>query len=96
LTNPELDDLDRDALINVFMGQPISLSDMPANMQSGNFLGFVEGWRFQASYNELAVTLLVSPLPFSLQAMEWQDVSVAETFKTLSPTLDYADALVVN
>jgi hypothetical protein len=28
--------------------------------------------------------------------MEWQDVSVAETFNTLSPTLDYADALVVN
>ena len=96
LTNPELDDADRDALINVFMGQPISLSDMPANMQSGNFLGFVEGWRFQASFNELSLTLLISPLAFSLQAMEWQDVSVAETFNTLSPTLDYADALVVN
>jgi hypothetical protein len=96
LTNPELDDTDRDALINVFMGQPISLSNLPVNMQSGNFLGFVEGWRFQTSYNELSVTLIVSPLPFSLQAMEWQDVSVAETFNTLSPTLDYADALVVN
>jgi len=96
LTNPEVDDADRDALINVFMGQPISLSNLPVNMQSGNFLGFVEGWRFQASFNELSVTLIVSPLPFSLQAMEWQDVSVAETFNTLSPTLDYADALVVN
>jgi len=96
LTNPEVDDADRDDLINVFMGQPISLTNLPVNMQSGNFLGFVEGWRFQASYNELAVTLIVSPLPFSLQAMEWQDVSVAETFNTLSPTLDYADALVVN
>ena len=96
LTNPEVDDADRDALINVFMGQPISLSNLPVNMQSGNFLGFVEGWRFQASFNELSITLLVSPLAFSLQAMEWQDVSVAETFNTLSPTLDYADALVVN
>ena len=96
LTNPELDNADRDALMNVFMGQPISLANLPVNMQSGNFLGFVEGWRFQASFNELSVTLLVSPLPFSLQAMEWQDVSVAETFNTLSPTLDYADALVVN
>lgn len=96
LTNPEVDDADRDDLINVFMGQPISLANLPVNMQSGNFLGFVEGWRFQASYNELAVTLIVSPLPFSLQAMEWQDVSVAETFNTLSPTLDYAHALVVN
>jgi len=96
LTNPELDDGDRNSLINVFMGQPISLSNLPVNMQSGNFLGFVEGWRFQASYNELSVTLIVSPLPFSLQAMEWQDVSVAETFNTLSGTLDYAHALVVN
>ena len=96
LTNPEVDDADRDDLINVFMGQPISLANLPVNMQSGNFLGFVEGWQFRASYNQLDLTLLVSPLPFSLQAMEWQDVSVAETFNTLSPTLDYADALVVN
>ena len=96
LTNPELDNGDRDALINVFMGQPISLANLPANMQSGNFLGFVEGWRFQASYNELSVTLIVSPLPFSLQAMAWQDVSVLEQFNTLSGTLDYAHALVVN
>jgi len=96
LTNPELDNGDRDSLINVFMGQPISLANLPINMQSGNFLGFVEGWQFQASFNELSLTLIVSPLPFSLQAMEWQDVSVAETFNTLSPTLDYADALVVN
>ena len=96
LTNPEVDDADRDALINVCMGQPISLSNLPVNMQSGNYLGFVEGWRFQASFNELSITLLLSPLPFSLQAMEWQDVSVAEAFNTLSPTLDYADALVVN
>jgi hypothetical protein len=96
LTNPELDNGDRDSLINVFMGQPISLANLPVNMQSGNFLGFVEGWRFQASYNELSVTLIVSPLPFSLQAMEWQDVSVAELFNTLSGTLDYAHALVVN
>ena len=96
LTNPELDDADRDALINVFMGQPVSLANLPANMQSGNFLGFVEGWRFQASYNELSVTLIMSPLPFSLQAMAWQDVSVLEKFNTLSGTLDYAHALVVN
>lgn len=96
LTNPELDNGDRDALIGVFMGQPVSLANLPANMQSGNFLGFVEGWRFQASYNELSVTLIMSPLPFSLQAMAWQDVSVLEQFNTLSGTLDYEHALVVN
>ena len=95
LTNPELDDGDRDSLINVFMGQPISLSDLPPNMAAGNFLGFVEGWTFRASYNELAVTLSMSPLAFSLQAMQWQDVSVSETWNTISGTLDWEHALVV-
>jgi hypothetical protein len=95
LTNPELDNGDRDSLINVFMGQPISLADLPPNMSAGNFLGFVEGWTFRASYNELAVTLSMTPLAFSLQAMQWQDVSVLETWNTISATLDWEHALVV-
>ena len=95
LTNPELDNADRDSLINVFMGQPISLSDLPNNMSAGTFQGFVEGWTFRASYNELAVTLSMTPLAFSLQAMQWQDVSVAEQWNTISGTLDWEHALVV-
>jgi hypothetical protein len=95
LTNPELDNSDRDSLINVFMGQPISLSDLPLNMSAGTFQGFVEGWTFRASYNELAVTLSMSPLAFSLQAMQWQDVSVSEQWNTISGTLDWEHALVV-
>jgi hypothetical protein len=35
LTNPELDDGDRDALINIFMGLPVSIIDLPLNMSSG-------------------------------------------------------------
>ena len=95
LTNPELNDANRNALINVFMGQPISLADLPPNMSGGNFLGFVEGWRFQASYNELSITLIMSPLAFSIQAMAWQDVSVAEKWNTIVGTLDWEHALVV-
>jgi hypothetical protein len=95
LTNPELDNADRDSLINVFMGQPISLSDLPSNMSAGNFLGFVEGWTFRASYNQLDVTLSMTPLAYSLQAMQWQDVSVSEQWNTISGTLDWEHALVV-
>ena len=95
LTNPELDNGDRDSLINLFMGAPINLSDLPINMNAGSFQGFVEGWRFQASYNELSVTLIMSPIAFSLRAMKWLDVSVAEKWNTISPTLDWEHALVV-
>jgi hypothetical protein len=32
LTNSEIDDADRDALINIFMGLPLRITDLPLNM----------------------------------------------------------------
>jgi hypothetical protein len=95
LTNPEIDNADRDKLINVFMGEAIALQNLPLNMNSGAFQGFVEGWSFRASYNQLSVTLLLSPLAYSLQAMRWNDVPVTETWASVSPTLDWANATIV-
>ena len=95
LTNPELDNTDRDNLINVFMGMPIALSNLPLNMNSGAFQGFVEGWTFQASYNQLSLTMNLSPLAFSLQAMRWNDVPITETWSSVSPLLDWQSATIV-
>lgn len=95
LTNPEIDNSDRDNLIKVFMGMPISISDLPLNMSSGNYLGFVEGWTFKAAYNQIAITLNLSPISFSLQAMRWNDVPVTEHWNTVIPTLDWANATIV-
>jgi hypothetical protein len=95
LTNPEIDNADRDNLINIFMGEAIALQNLPLNMASGTFQGFVEGWSFQASYNQLSVTLLLSPLAYSLQAMRWNDVPITETWASVSPTLDWANATIV-
>ena len=96
LTNPELDNADRNALINIFMGQPIALNDLPPNMSSGTFQGFVEGWTFRASYNQLDITLLMSPLAYSLQAMRWNDVPINEAWNTVSPTLEWQYATIVS
>jgi len=95
LTNPELDNSDRDNLIGVFMGEAISLANLPLNMSSGTFQGFVEGWSFQAAYNRLSVTLLLSPLAYSLQAMQWNDVPITEKWNSVSPTLDWENATIV-
>jgi hypothetical protein len=95
LTNPEIDNSDRDNLIGVFMGVPIRLNNLPLNMSSGAFQGFVEGWSFQASYNRLSITLLLSPLAYSLQAMRWNDVPIAETYASVSPTLQWQYATIV-
>jgi hypothetical protein len=94
LTNPEVDDADRDALINVFMGLPVAINDLPGNMGS-IFQGFVEGWSFQASYNQLSISLNVSPTAYSLQALEWQQIANTFTWSSVSPTLDWARATIV-
>ena len=95
LTNPELTNSERDALINIFMGLPVSITNLPANMVSGQFLGFVEGWTFRAGFNQLALTITASPISFSLQAMRWNDVPVVETWSSVAPTLDWANATIV-
>ena len=94
LTNPELDNGDRDNLIGVFMGEAVAINDLPPNM-GGIFQGFVEGWSFQASYNQLSVTLNISPVAYSLQALQWDEISAAFDWSGVSPTLDWARATII-
>jgi hypothetical protein len=95
LTNPEIDNADRDRLLNIFMGEAIALNNLPLNMNSGTFQGFVEGWSFKAAYNRLSITLLLSPLAYSLQAMRWNNVPITERWNSVSPTLDWENATIV-
>ena len=95
LANSELTNSERDALINVFMGMPLSIPNLPTNMVGGQFLGFVEGWTWRAGFNQLALTIVASPIAYSLQAMRWNDVPVVETWASVSPTLDWQNATIV-
>jgi hypothetical protein len=95
LTNSELDNADRDALLGVFMGLPVNITNLPANILGGQFQGFVEGWSFNVGYNRLSVTLNLSPVSFSMQYMKWNLVNVAETWNTLVPTLQWINATIV-
>lgn len=93
LGNPEIDDSDRDALINVFMGLPVWIQNLPLNIAGGSFEGFIEGWTFRASLNNLTITFNASPVNFSLVAVKWQQVNPSETWATLSPTLTWLQAI---
>jgi len=93
--SPEIDDADRDSLLNVFMGLPLNIQNLPANMVGGEFQGFVEGWTWTASYNRLRLTMNLSPISYSLQAFRWNNVPAIETWNTISPTLTWLDATIV-
>jgi len=94
LTNPEIDNSDRDNLIGVFMGEALSINNLPGNMGS-IFQGFVEGWSFQAAYNRLSVSLTLSPTAYSLQSLAWDEISNSFTWSGVSPTLDWARATII-
>lgn len=95
LTNPEIDNSDRDNLLNIFMGLPLNITDLPANMLGGAFQGFVEGWTFSAGFNTLNITLNLSPIAYSLKAFQWPNIPSNETWTTINPTLQWINATIV-
>jgi hypothetical protein len=95
LGNPEIDDADRDALINIFLGQPVWVQNLPPNISLGSFQGYIEGWTFRASLNNLSLTFNASPINFSQVAVKWEQVNAAETWNTLNTSLTWLDAIGV-
>jgi hypothetical protein len=95
ITNPEIDNADRDALLGIFMGQPINLQDLPTAIAGGEFEGYVEGWKWSTRFNELFLTINLSPVSFSQVAMRWNTVPVGEAWNTLSAILTWENATIV-
>ena len=95
ITNPEMDDSDRDNLLTVFMGQPLNIQNLPTQISAGEFEGYVEGWSWRTRFNELFLTINLSPVAFSQVAMRWNTVPIGEAWNTLSNTLTWEYATIV-
>jgi hypothetical protein len=95
LTNPNIPDASRDQALNIFMGLPLDIEDLPLNIAEGRYQGFVEGWTWTSRFNALDLTVIVSPVAFSLQAFRWNSVPITKSWNTISPTLDWNNATIV-
>jgi hypothetical protein len=95
MANPNIPDASRDQALNIFMGLPIDIEDLPLNIADGRYQGFIEGWTWTSRFNALDLTIIVSPVAYSLQAFRWNNVPIGETWNTLSPTLDWNNATIV-
>ena len=96
ITNPEIDNSDRDNLLGVFMGQPLNIQNLPAQISSGEFEGYVEGWSWSTRFNELFLTINLSPVAYSQVAMRWNTTPIGEAWNTLSNTLTWEYATIVS
>ena len=95
ITNPEIDNSDRDNLLGVFMGQPLNIQNLPEQISSGEFEGYVEGWSWSTRFNELFLTINLSPVAYSQVAMRWNTTPIVETWQTIDPTLTWEYATIV-
>jgi hypothetical protein len=94
LTNSAIDDADRDALLQIFVGQPMRITDLPVQIApTQQFEGYVEGWRWSTRFNELFLTINLSPIEFSQVALAWDQVSASEAWNTLSAILTWENAI---
>ena len=95
ITNPEIDNSDRDNLLGVFMGQPLNIQNLPEQISNGEFEGYVEGWSWSTRFNELFLTINLSPVAYSQVAMRWNTTPIIETWQTIDPTLTWEYATIV-
>jgi len=96
ITNPEIDNSDRDNLLGVFMGQPLNIQNLPIQISTGEFEGYVEGWSWSTRFNELFLTINLSPVAYSQFTMRWNTVPITEAWNTLSATLTWEYATIVS
>lgn len=95
ITNPEIGDITRDALLDIFVGMPINITNLPIQITGGAFQGYVEGWSWSTRFNELFLTINLSPTAFSQTFTQWVGVDAAETWNTLSNSLTWEYATIV-
>jgi hypothetical protein len=96
ITSQEIDNADRDDLLAVFMGMPVHIQNLPTQISGGDFEGYVEGWSWSTRFNELFLTINVSPVAFSQVAMRWNTTPATETWQTIDPTLTWEYATIIS
>jgi hypothetical protein len=74
LDNPDMPDAMRNDLIAVFFGEPVLISNLPANLLDGQFDGFVENVALRATPSFTEMTLYISATDFSLSTTQWETV----------------------
>ena len=92
LDNPDMPDSLRNALIGVFFGQPVLITNLPSNLLGGQFDGFVENIALRATPSFTEMTLYVSATDFSLSTTQWETVPASLIWTGVNAILTWTNA----
>lgn len=74
LDNPNMPSAMLNSLIGVYFGQPVQITNLPANLLGGTFQGFVENVALRATPSFVDITLYVTATDLSLSTTQWDTV----------------------
>lgn len=78
-----------DALLEVYMGFPIEVTDFPNGIHNGVFQGFVEGWTLTLNRNQATLDLNVTEKALSITSLRWQDQPASLVWSAIDPTIQW-------
>jgi hypothetical protein len=82
LSNPDID-----VFLNMYMGKPIEILNLPIPIIPNTYKGFVEGWNLSFNRFEAAVTLTTTDSTYSIPPTRWQDVDPAQMWSDVGATI---------
>jgi hypothetical protein len=75
INSPNVNDTMRDFYIDMTMGEPINITNLPIPLKNTDYKGFVEGYSFSINQYEMILNLITSDYTYSFTPSRWQDVS---------------------
>jgi hypothetical protein len=82
LSNPDID-----VFLNMYMGKPIEVLNLPTPIIPNAYKGFVEGWNLSFNRVEAALTLTTTDSTYSIPPTRWQDVDPAQMWSDVGATI---------
>jgi hypothetical protein len=90
LLNPNISNADVDILLQIYMGKPIQINDLPNSIIHTDYKGFIEGWNWSISRTAISLTVNSTSSIFSITPTRWQDVNAALIWSAVDPTLQWS------
>jgi hypothetical protein len=92
LSNSNISDEVRDALLGVSMDSLIAITNLPTGIiSSGVFEGFCEGWIFTLGKNTLDLQMTISNSVYSSLDIQWEDYNPVTQWQNLPNDLTWLD-----
>jgi hypothetical protein len=89
LDSPYMSAGDRNIFIDMYMGKPIEILNLPNALINSVYKGFVEGWVLSFNEFQASMTLITTDSSLSIVPTRWQDVDPLDEWLDVGATVQW-------